>query len=92
MTFESPSFLVLVYGLPLALAYAIYSVSRSRTERRSVGTLPASVAANLTEPASLHPAVDMSRCLGCGACVKACPEGDVLGLVRGKAVLLIGSA
>ncbi len=35
-----------------------------------------------------HPEIDLSRCLGCGACVQACPEKDVLGLVHGQAVLV----
>ena len=45
----------------------------------------------MTEPASLHPHIDASKCLGCGACVKACPEQPahtVLGLISGKAVLV----
>jgi thioredoxin reductase/NAD-dependent dihydropyrimidine dehydrogenase PreA subunit len=32
--------------------------------------------------------IDPARCLGCATCVSACPEEDVLGLVRGKAVLV----
>jgi thioredoxin reductase len=30
------------------------------------------------------------RCIGCGACVDACPEGDVLGVVGGTATVVNG--
>lgn len=45
-------------------------------------------AGGMDEPTSLHPLIDPLLCIGCGACVKACPEGDVLGLIRGKAELV----
>jgi NAD-dependent dihydropyrimidine dehydrogenase PreA subunit len=35
-----------------------------------------------------HPAVDRELCGGCGSCIEACPEGEVLGLIRGKAALI----
>jgi thioredoxin reductase/NAD-dependent dihydropyrimidine dehydrogenase PreA subunit len=44
--------------------------------------------AGLTEPASLHPKIDLAKCLGCGACARACPEGNVLGIIDGKAALI----
>jgi thioredoxin reductase (NADPH) len=47
--------------------------------------------AGSTEPVSLHPLIDPARCVGCGECVKACPEtadGRVLGLIDGKAELV----
>lgn len=44
--------------------------------------------AGLTEPASLHPIIDPSKCLGCGSCADACPEKNVLGIVDGKAALI----
>jgi thioredoxin reductase/Pyruvate/2-oxoacid:ferredoxin oxidoreductase delta subunit len=44
----------------------------------------------MLEPASLHPKIDPVKCLGCGACVRACPEAahNVLGMINGKAELI----
>jgi len=40
------------------------------------------------EPISLHPYIDLGSCIGSGACVKACPEKDILGIVNGKATVI----
>lgn len=40
---------------------------------------------------SLHPIIDPAICVGCGSCVRACPEQPehmVLGLINGKANLI----
>jgi thioredoxin reductase (NADPH) len=42
-------------------------------------------AAGLDEPLTLHPVVDLTRCISTGSCVDVCPEGDVLGMVNGQA-------
>ncbi|MBK8171735.1 MAG: NAD(P)-binding domain-containing protein [Sandaracinaceae bacterium] len=39
-------------------------------------------------PPTLHPKIDLDRCIGSGACVAACPETEVIGLVSGKAKLI----
>lgn len=39
----------------------------------------------LFEPVSLHPVIDPDICIGSGACLEACPEKDILGMVNGKA-------
>ncbi len=80
-----------LYCLPLVVILAFYVARQRRTHQRSLRAREETVAAGLTEPASLHPLIDPSRCLGCGACVKACPEQPhhtVLGLIDGKAVLV----
>ncbi len=41
-------------------------------------------------PKAQHPQIDASNCIGCGACADVCPEGDVLGLVAGKAAIING--
>ncbi|MCP4290238.1 MAG: NAD(P)-binding domain-containing protein [bacterium] len=38
-----------------------------------------------------YPLIDAGACIGCRTCVDACPEGDVLGIVLGKASVINGS-
>jgi thioredoxin reductase/ferredoxin len=38
-----------------------------------------------------HPHIDLSRCIGCGTCVAACPEEGVLELAHGQAVVVHGA-
>ncbi|MCF7805024.1 MAG: NAD(P)-binding domain-containing protein [Candidatus Marinimicrobia bacterium] len=40
------------------------------------------------EPVSLHPLIDPNVCIGTAACVPACPEGDILGIIRGRGELV----
>ncbi len=41
-------------------------------------------------PRAQHPHIDVSHCIGCGACVDVCPEGDVLAVIAGKAAIVNG--
>ncbi len=43
------------------------------------------------EPVTLHPVVDVNSCIKSGACVKACPEKDILGIRHGKATVINAS-
>lgn len=80
--------LLAFYAAPLVAIWTLYLGVRKRGQVRALAKRAESIEAGLTEPASLHPKIDPAKCLGCGACARACPEGDVLGLVRGKAVLV----
>ena len=77
-----------VYLAALLLAWIPYAALRRRRSARARALLSESLALGLHEPASLHPKIDESECVGCAACVGACPEGDVLGLIDGKARLV----
>jgi thioredoxin reductase (NADPH) len=82
---------LVIYALPFAIILAAYLLRQRRVHKLHSSTHMESVAAGLTEPASLHPIIDAAKCLGCGACVKACPEQpvhQVLGLIGGKAALV----
>jgi len=80
--------LIVVYLLPLLIIWALYLGRRKRAEVRNRATLNEAAEAGLLEPASLHPVIDPVKCLGCGACTRACPEGTVLGMINGKAQLI----
>jgi thioredoxin reductase (NADPH) len=41
-------------------------------------------------PQSQHPHIDATYCIGCAACTMVCPEGDVLAMLGGKAVIVNG--
>ncbi len=69
------------YALTLVAIWALFALAKR------VGKSPPSEAADAVPP-SLHPLIDPATCIGCGACVAACPEGKIIGLVGGKAELI----
>ncbi|MEK6750334.1 MAG: NAD(P)-binding domain-containing protein [Pseudomonadota bacterium] len=79
---------ILIYGLPMLLFTFLLTRSRNTATEASLSTFVKVKKAGLTEPASLHPLIDSNLCIGCGACVDACPEGDVLGLINNHAHLI----
>ncbi len=83
--------LYLVYILPIGLIWVVYITHKRLKSRKNMAVMQEEFEAGLTEPASLHPLIDPAKCMGCGTCVKACPEQHnhpVLGLIDGKAQLI----
>lgn len=79
---------VLIYVVVLCLAGSvllIYLVKLSRRNKKTIEKLEKAVELGFHEPVSLHPVVDPDICIGSGACIRACPEKDILGLINGKA-------
>jgi thioredoxin reductase/NAD-dependent dihydropyrimidine dehydrogenase PreA subunit len=82
---------LLVYAVPILGITAYYLIHQKRVHNKHFKVLEETITSGLVEPASLHPVIDPSKCLGCGACVAACPESshhEVLGLINGKAALI----
>lgn len=80
-TFTLIGFIVLVGLLVLS------AVLRAR--RREAAALAATRRAGISPagPRAQHPHIDVSHCIGCGACVDVCPE-DVLAVIAGKAAII----
>jgi thioredoxin reductase (NADPH) len=79
---------ILAYLLPMLVIWCVFILIKQRKNHQALQLQQQASLAGLTEPASLHPIIDPYLCLGCGACVNACPEGNVLGLIHGKAQLI----
>ena len=76
-----------LYLIPLSFVVFFYLNGRKKQETVAVELWNEAKEAGLTEPSSLHPVIDPVRCLGAGACARACPE-EAIGIIKGKAVLI----
>lgn len=81
----------LFYLLPLVIAVFFYQYNKQKRDQGTQALADQQVEAGLTEPSSLHPVIDLDKCIGCEACVLACPEKNVLGVINRKAVLVTPS-
>lgn len=79
--------LAVVVGVAIFLPYWV--IFRRRLERDRLRRAEAT-RLGIDRPMAQYPFVDVLKCIGCGACTSACPEGDVLGIVGGTAVVVNG--
>ena len=80
-----------LYALPVIALLAWYLRARSVNERAAIAAMEEAIATSMMEPPTLHPVIDINKCIGCRSCVNACPEQyahRVLGMIKGKARLV----
>lgn len=77
------------FGLVLVVAIGYHLWNHGRRERAALEAAHR-VGLKTDGPRAQHPHIDVDWCIGCGACVTACPEGDVLAVIGGKAALVQG--
>ena len=84
-TFLTYCFYALVIALPL-LFYLRKQKKREERARKAAekGKLYSE------GPKAQHPHIDTTWCIGCQTCTTVCPEGDVLAMLGGKAVIVNG--
>jgi thioredoxin reductase (NADPH) len=81
-----------VYGI-CAIAIAIpFLLYKEKLKRREKKALEAAEKGKLysSGPLAQHPHIDSVYCIGCSICTHVCPEGDVLAMLGGKAVIVNG--
>jgi len=76
--------------LATAVAWFVHVARRGARQKRDEETLEEKRAKGAHLARSLHPVIDPDVCIGSLSCLKACPEGDILGVVDGAARLVHG--
>lgn len=79
---------VLVVAVTVAALYVGWSWHEARREGALQREGDELAAMGELLPPTLHPVVDPSICIGSGACVRACPEHQVIGLLQGRVKLI----
>jgi thioredoxin reductase/Pyruvate/2-oxoacid:ferredoxin oxidoreductase delta subunit len=82
----------LIYGFyALVIAVPLMSYLRSLNRREQRAREAAEKGKLYSEgPKAQHPHIDATHCIGCQTCTTVCPEGDVLAMLGGKAVIVNG--
>lgn len=85
----TPTMLILLCAvLAVAFAAAWQRHGELRRQREAV-TERAELATHASDAMPLQvPVIDLQKCLGCGTCVRECPEEGVLALVHGQAAVV----
>ncbi|MBC8345993.1 MAG: NAD(P)-binding domain-containing protein [Candidatus Marinimicrobia bacterium] len=88
----SETTLSFLLGIGIILLFLIpYIRSMKKKEARTKERLKETQSKRQDKALLQHPIINQSLCIGCGICVDSCPEGDVLGLIDGKATIIHGS-
>ena len=85
---------ILIYSAAILLCIVvviIYLRKKSKASRVVEEKVRKAKEDGLHEPVSLHPYIDVNKCIQTGACITACPEHDILGIIKGKATLINAS-
>jgi thioredoxin reductase/ferredoxin len=79
-----------VAGTLVAAVVVPYLLAFRRRQRHDRARKLEATQLGVDRPTAQFPYIDPLLCIGCGACVAACPEGDVLGVVGGTATVING--
>jgi thioredoxin reductase (NADPH) len=79
----------IVFFILLSIFAVPYWIRVVRRRRDAEEKLNKSIQTGILTPVTLHPHIDLQKCIGCASCVKVCPE-SVIGIVNGRAAVVSG--
>ncbi len=82
---------ILIYGTVFLLCLItiyFYVNKQVKTSKETIKKVAKAKEEGLFEPISLYPHIDLNACIGVAACIKECPEKDILGIVDGIATVI----
>lgn len=85
---------LIIYGTVFLICLVVvifYLRQQKKTSEITTKKIALAKEEGLFEPVSLHPYIDLGTCIGSAACISACPEKDILGIVGGKATVINAS-
>ncbi len=83
---------LITYGIGGAICFFFLMIYLKSLKKREAKAREAVEKGKLFSegPKAQHPHIDTNYCIGCGTCTSVCPEGDVLAMLGGKAVIVNG--
>ena len=88
--FDAGTAVVAALAAAAVLAFVAQVFRRRARHARASAALATHGASAAHQPVTLHPVINPDICIGSLSCLKACPEGDILGVVDGAARLIHG--
>jgi thioredoxin reductase (NADPH) len=83
---------LLTYGIGGIICFVFLIIYLNSLKKREARAREAAEKGKLFSegPKAQHPHIDNNYCIGCATCTAVCPEGDVLAMIGGKAVIVNG--
>lgn len=83
---------LITYGIGGIICFVFLTIYLKSLKKREQRATEAAEKGKLFSegPKAQHPHIDTNYCIGCATCTSVCPEGDVLAMIGGKAVIVNG--